>query len=191
MTPSELRALLDRTMSGDAPHVEKLTVSGAVISELFVEVPGNGMSDPVETVSVGPLQLRVPRREIVLADRIIGIKHWRTTAHGAQALALLSTLGSSLDEDLLRDRLRAESAEDALDALGALAARESNTGSAELEEVLRVIAGPLRRCVPITSASTTSRPTDGQGLVQSVRLTAGSQTAPARTAPAPPRSHPW
>ena len=201
MTPWELRALLDRTLSGDAPHVEKLTVSAAVISEvlrqrgmeatlvgggaiefhapgvyatsdldfvvegrsraeldaaltgfgftrrgrhwvlgeLFVEVPGNWMSDPVEVVQVGSLQLRVVCREIVLADRIIGFKHWRTTAYGAQALALLEALGPSLDERLLRDRLRAEDAEDALGALRALAAAKGAVGAAELEGVIHAL----------------------------------------------------
>src|SRR5205823_723395 len=61
-----------------------------VMDELFVEVPGNWMSDPVDVVDVGGLTLRVIRREIVLADRIIGFKHWRTTAYGAQAIALLA-----------------------------------------------------------------------------------------------------
>lgn len=199
MTPTELRALLDRTLAGEASHVEKLTVSGAVISEvlrqrgmeatlvggaaiefhapgvyatsdldfvvegraraelddaltefgflrrgrhwvrgdLFVEVPGNWMSDPVEVVAVGPLQLRVVRCEVVLADRIIGFKHWRTTAYGAQALALLATLGSSLDEGMLRERLRAEDAEDALEALRTLAAAGEGVGAVELEGVLQ------------------------------------------------------
>ncbi len=50
-----------------------------VLDGLFVEVPGNWMSDPVEVVEVGAQSLRIIRREIVLADRIIGFKHWRTT----------------------------------------------------------------------------------------------------------------
>lgn len=145
MTPTELRAIFDQSVRSDVPHVEKLTVVAAVISELlrqhgmvatlvgggaiefhapgvyttsdidfvvegrtrtdldavlldfgferrgrhwvlhdiFIEVPGNWMSDPVELVEVGSLSLRVVRKEIVLADRIIGFKHWRTTAYGA------------------------------------------------------------------------------------------------------------
>lgn len=69
-----------------------------VFGDLFVEVPGNWMSDPVDVVAVGDLRLRVIRREIVLADRIIGFKHWRATAYGAQAIALLALFGDSLDE---------------------------------------------------------------------------------------------
>lgn len=207
MSPSELHTLLTRTLRGEAPHVEKITVAAAVISEvlrqrgmeatlvggsaiefhapdvyatsdldfivegraradidsaltefgfarrgrhwvlgdLFVEVPGNWMSDPVEVVEIGALRLRVVRREIVLADRIIGFKHWRTTAYGAQALALLEAFGASMDEQLLRDRLRAEHAEDALDALIALSTRGGTVGATELESVLQILdrrAGP-------------------------------------------------
>ena len=171
MTASDLRQLLDEARSGDKPHVERMTIAAAVISEvlrrqgmqatlvgggaiefyasdvyttsdldfvvegprdavdaalttfgftrrgrhwvmddLFVEVPGNWMSDPVDVVDVGSLSLRVVRREIVLADRIIGFKHWRTTAYGAQALALLMLFGDSLEEVLLLGRVREEGA---------------------------------------------------------------------------------
>ena len=107
-----------------------------MLGELFVEVPGNWMSDPVDVVDVGALQLRVVRREVVLADRIIGFKHWRTTAYGAQALALLSVFGTEIDESLLRERLRKEAAEDAFDALRTLAESASPIGAAELEGTL-------------------------------------------------------
>lgn len=198
MAPSELRALLDATLASDRPHVEKLTVAAAVISEvlrrrgmqatlvgggaiefhasevytttdvdlvvegrsraeldtaltefgfarqgrhwvlgdLFVEVPGHHLSDPVEVVAVGPLSLRVVRREVVTADRIIGFKHWRATAYGAQAIALLALFGRSLDEDILRDRLRAEDAEDAFEALRRLAEGDEAVGERELEALL-------------------------------------------------------
>jgi hypothetical protein len=199
MTSSDLRAILDHALHTDMPHVERLAIAAAVISELlrrhgmvatlvgggaielyapgvhatsdidlvveggtrtdldavlvafgferrgrhwvledlFVEVPGNWMSDPVDVVSVGSLSLRVVRQEVVLADRIIGFKHWRTTAYGAQALALLQVLGASLDDRLLRARLRAEDAEDAYDVLRELADSGTTIGEAELEAVLR------------------------------------------------------
>jgi hypothetical protein len=199
MTPSDLRAILDQALRTDMPHVERLAIAAAVVSELlqqhgmvatlvgggaielyapgvyttsdldfvveggtrtdldtvlrsfgferrgrhwvldglFVEVPGNWMSDPVDVVSVGSLSLRVVRQEVVLADRIIGFKHWRTTAYGAQALALLQVLGASLDDQLLRARLRAEDAEDAYDALRRLASSGTTIGEPELEAVLR------------------------------------------------------
>jgi len=204
MTPLELRALLDLTLRGSAPHVEKLTVAAAIVSELlrqsgmvatlvgggaiefyapgvyvtsdldfvvegrtrsdldavlrafgferrgrhwvlgelFVEVPGNWMSDPVDVVQVGPLSLRVVRAEIVLADRIIGFKHRRTTAYGAQAIALLQVLGPLLDMSLLLDRLRAEDAEDAYAALLALTASLETVGADELDIVLQTLHQP-------------------------------------------------
>ncbi len=40
-----------------------------VLEDLFVEVPGNWMPDPVDVIPVGPLTLRVVKREAVLADR--------------------------------------------------------------------------------------------------------------------------
>jgi hypothetical protein len=107
--------------------------------DLFVEVPGNWMSDPVETIPVGDLALRVVRREVVLADRIIGFKHWRATGYGAQAIALLALFGGSLDGAMLRDRLRGEEAEDALDALQEIARSGAEVTEARLQEVLATL----------------------------------------------------
>jgi hypothetical protein len=131
----------------DAALVESgFTRSGRhwVRSGLFVEVPGSVLSDPVETVSAGGLQLRVVRREVVLADRIIGFKHWRATGYGAQAIALLAAMGSTIDEALLRDRLRREDAEDALDLLWAI----SRSGEPVSDARLRVALGQLDRRPP-------------------------------------------
>ena len=198
MTATELRNLFDRTLASDQPHVEKLTVAAAVISEVLrqrgmqatlvgggaiefyasdvyttsdidlvvegrtrddldvaltdfgfsrrgrhwvlgdvlVEVPGHVMPDPVEVVSVGSLTLRLVRREVVLADRIIGYKHWAATAYGAQAIALLALFGGSLDEDMLRKRVRTEGAEDALDALRTLAEGDVVVSEEELRRLL-------------------------------------------------------
>jgi hypothetical protein len=107
-----------------------------IMGDLFVEIPGNWMSDPVDVVAVGPLTLRVIRRETVLADRIIGFKHWRTSAYGAQAVALLAAFGDTIDEELLLHRLRAEDAEDALPMLRALAAADEAVNDAALEQIL-------------------------------------------------------
>jgi hypothetical protein len=201
MTSADLRRVLDAILTSDAPHVEKMTVSAAVVSEilrlrgmestlvgggaiefhapelyatsdidlvvegrprdeidsalvefgfarrgrhwvrgdLFVEVPGNWMSDPVDVVQVGELTLRIVRREIVLADRIIGFKYWNSTAYGAQAVALLSLFGDSLDEQLLRGRLRDESAEDALDGLRRLAASKDVVSDEALQQLHRTL----------------------------------------------------
>jgi len=111
-----------------------------VLGDLFVEVPGNWMPDPVDIVPVGPLKLRVVKREIVLADRIIGFKHWRATAYGAQAVALLALFGSELDEHLLLARVRAEDAEDALNALRILAASTAAVTENQLQQLLARLA---------------------------------------------------
>jgi hypothetical protein len=110
-----------------------------VRGDLFVEVPGNWMSDPVEAIPVGDLSLRVVRREVVLADRIIGFKHWRATGYGAQAIALLALFGDTLDAGMLRDRLRAEDAEDALDALQEVGRSGTEITEARLQEVLATL----------------------------------------------------
>lgn len=198
MSNPELRALLDATLASDRPHVEKLTVTAAVVSavlgregmettlvgggaiefhaaeiyttsdidlivegrtraamesaltafgmarrgrhwvvgEMFIEVPGNAMTDPVETTMVGPLPLRVVRREIALADRIIGFRHWGATGYGAQAVAMLALFGTTLDESMLLQRLRDEGAVDALEPLRLLARGESRVGDAELGALL-------------------------------------------------------
>ena len=112
-----------------------------VRGDLFLEVPGNWMSDPVDVVPIGPLTLRVIRREIVLADRIIGFKHWGATSYGAQAVALLVAFGDSLDEALLRKRLREEDAEDALAALQSLAGSPARVEETTLQRVLDQLHG--------------------------------------------------
>ncbi len=198
MTTSDLKHLLQSALASDRPHVEKLTIAAATISEvlrqrgmtatlvgggaiefyasdtyttsdidlvvegrsrkdldaaltefgftrhgrhwilgeLLVEVPGNWMSDPTEIVAVGPLTLRVVKKEVVLADRIIGFKHWRATAYGAQAIAMLVLFGSLLDEQLLVNRVRSEGAEDALTILRELAASGKGVGEDQLRDAL-------------------------------------------------------
>lgn len=106
-----------------------------VRGELFVEVPGNWMPDPVDVISVDDLPLRVVRKEVVLADRIIGFKHWQATAFGAQAIALLALFRGTLDEATLRERVKREDAEDALAGLSALA----SSGAAVTEESLQAL----------------------------------------------------
>lgn len=62
---------------------------------------------------------------MVLANRIVGFRHWGTTAFGPQALAMLAVFGDSLDEGLLQGRVRAEGATDAWIALRELAESSS------------------------------------------------------------------
>jgi hypothetical protein len=49
--------------------------------DLFIDVVGSSMSDPVETLDLGDLQVRVICKEVALADRIIGFKWWRYTEY--------------------------------------------------------------------------------------------------------------
>ncbi|MGH7663404.1 MAG: hypothetical protein ACRENI_03785 [Gemmatimonadaceae bacterium] len=111
-----------------------------VRGDVFVEVPGNWMSDPTEACAIGDHTIRVIRKEIVLADRIIGFKHWNVTAYGAQALALMAAVGGNLDEDMLEKKLRAEDAMDAYELLRRLGA----SGEPVSDERLRVEVDQLR-----------------------------------------------
>lgn len=74
------------------------------------------------------------RKEVALADRVIGFKWWGYTEYGAQAIDLLEALGPELDEGLLRRRVAAEDAEDALDALLEIAVSGQPIDHGVLEE---------------------------------------------------------
>ncbi len=112
-----------------------------VRNDLFVEIPSTHLADPFEVFTLGPYSLRVVRKEIVLAERIVGFKYWRYTAYGAQAIDMIATFGDDLDEVLLGGYLRREGAEDAFDLLRRLAnAREPITHDTlviELERLLK------------------------------------------------------
>lgn len=104
--------------------------------DMFVEVPGVRMSDPVEEHAIGEHLLRVVRAEVVLADRIVGFRHWGYTAYALQAAAMLDVIGPSIDETWLRRRLEREGALDAYDALAAMQRAESAVTERELESLL-------------------------------------------------------
>ena len=60
------------------------------LDDLFVEFPGNTLERRVtEMIPVGPFQLRILKKEHVLADRIVGFRRWKTWAYGIQAIDLL------------------------------------------------------------------------------------------------------
>jgi len=88
-----------------------------VRDDLFVEVPGSYMREPADTFEIGPLKLRVIRKEYVLGDRIIGYRWWRYTGYGLQAIDMLAAFGDNLDDSALRAHLRGEGAEDTYDVL--------------------------------------------------------------------------
>jgi 5-formyltetrahydrofolate cyclo-ligase len=103
------------------------------IGDLYVEVPGNVMETPVDVETIGPFELRVSRKENVLADRIVGFRHWKAWGQGLQAIALIRTFGGELDEKALRAALRKEGAEHAYGVLRKLAARDEEVTPQRLD----------------------------------------------------------
>ena len=101
----------------------------------FVEVPSHVLNDPVEEHEVGNYRLLVVKPEVVLADRVVGFKHWSYTAHGAQAVTLIAALGNDLDDAWLAARLEREDAMDAYTALRALAESERAVNDEVLREL--------------------------------------------------------
>jgi len=108
--------------------------------DLYVEIPGRRMSDPVVVMRIEPFPLRVVAKEVVLADRIVGFKYWGVTDYGLHALAMLTAFGSELDEAVLQRHLERENAQDAYLALRRL--RESGEAVTDetLEAVLKVLS---------------------------------------------------
>jgi hypothetical protein len=88
-----------------------------VRGDLFVEVPGNYMAEATENFAVGPMSLRVIGREFVLADRIVGYRHWKYWAYGLEAIEMIRAFDDKLDEPSLRAYLRKEGSEHAYDLL--------------------------------------------------------------------------
>lgn len=92
-----------------------------VRDDLFVEVPNNHLGEPADEFQIGPYILRVIRKEYVLADRIVGFRHWKYWGYGLEAMDMIRAFGSELDEPPLREYLRKEGSEDAFDHLRELA----------------------------------------------------------------------
>jgi hypothetical protein len=57
------------------------------MGDLFVEVPSTTLSDPSELMRVGNFLFEIVKKEVVLADRIIGYRQWGTLAYGQQAIS--------------------------------------------------------------------------------------------------------
>lgn len=105
------------------------------LGDLFVEVPSFHMEDPYERFTLGPFQLRVVRKEIVLAERVIGFRYWKTWSYGSQAIEMIKAFGSELDEEILRKRLRQDQAEEAYELLRDLASSEEKVTEAMLDRI--------------------------------------------------------
>jgi hypothetical protein len=88
-----------------------------VRESLYVEVPDDYLSDPADEFGVGPLTLRVIRKEYILGERIVGFRWWRYYGHAEQALSMMAAFGADLNEEALRTYLKAEQAEHAYDLL--------------------------------------------------------------------------
>jgi hypothetical protein len=116
-----------------------LTKSGRHWSkgDLYVEVPGNRQYEPVDEFTVGPMTLRVVRKEYVLSDRIVGFRHWKYWAYGNQAMDMIAAFGDEIDDTALRAYLRREGAEDTYDLLRLAAASDRRMDDRELESLWR------------------------------------------------------
>jgi hypothetical protein len=112
--------------------------------DLFIEVPSQSMEDPSELVRVGHFPLRIVSKEILLADRVVGFKHWRHTAYGAQAIEMIAAFGTQLNASILKPRLEKEGALDAFEALEALAGSAVTVPDATLQELLERLHRPDR-----------------------------------------------
>jgi hypothetical protein len=104
--------------------------------DLFVETVPGPVAGPAEEVEVAGATFRVVRKEVPLRDRLVGFKHWRHTAYGDQAIAMLIAFGEDLDMDWLEPELRRE---DALDALQELSTLTSSDEPVTHERLLAVV----------------------------------------------------
>lgn len=106
-----------------------------VMDDLFVEVPGNEMDSPVDVQSLDGWDLRVVTKESVLADRIVGFRHWKYWGYGSEAIALIRSFRNDLDEKALRRALRREGAEHAYGVLKKLAWSGRDVTEAQLDTI--------------------------------------------------------
>jgi hypothetical protein len=102
------------------------------------------MDDPSEQVRVGHFPLRIVSKEVLLADRVVGFKHWRHTAYGAQAIEMIAAFGPVLNKSILMPRLEKESVLDAFEALAALAESSVAVPEEKLQKLLERLHPPNR-----------------------------------------------
>lgn len=111
------------------------------LKDLFVEVPGTFLEDPTETVKSGSAVFSIVTKEVVLAYRIVGFMHWKTTAYGQQAIDMIVAFGDEVDMGWLRSRLEREASWEAFLRLHQLA----NSTDAVTEETLQAILTDLHQ----------------------------------------------
>jgi hypothetical protein len=112
--------------------------------ELFVEVPSLQLEDPSEVIRVGQFQVRILSKEILLADRVVGFKHWRHTSYGEQAIEMIAAFGAALNESELLRRLAQESAVDAFEQLRAMSESSESVTETSLQALLEQLHDPDR-----------------------------------------------
>lgn len=103
--------------------------------DIYVEVPGNYVSDPIEEVPIDRFILRVVRKEVVLADRIVGFREWKQSAYALHAMDMIRAFGGELDEAPLRAHLRREGAEQYLNPIREMALSGRTISEKEIEQL--------------------------------------------------------
>jgi hypothetical protein len=116
--------------------------------ELFVETVPGPLAGPADEVEVAGAVFRVVRKEVLLRDRIVGFKHWRHTAYGDQAIAMLLAFERDLDAEWLRKELAREEAEDALSALRKVALSGASVTHEGLLAIIDELHGQRRPSGP-------------------------------------------
>jgi hypothetical protein len=116
--------------------------------ELFVETVPGPLAGPADEVEVAGAVFRVVRKEVLLRDRIVGFKHWRHTAYGDQAIAMLIAFDRDLDEEWLQKELAREGAEDALVALRNVARSGASVTHEGLLAIIDDLHGQKRQSGP-------------------------------------------
>lgn len=104
--------------------------------DLFIETVPGPVAGPTEEVELHGTAFRVVRKEALLRDRVVGFKHWRHTAYGDQAIAMLVAFEGDLDLDWIESELEREDALDAFARLKELARSQVPVTHTQLLEVL-------------------------------------------------------
>lgn len=115
------------------------------IGDLFVEVPSRTLDDPSEFMRVDDVVFEIVKKEVVLADRIVGFRQWEVLAWGQQAIDLLAAFAAEVDEAWLRGKLEREGSLDALEPLRTLAAGDEPVSEGTLRELLAGLRGTTPR----------------------------------------------
>lgn len=166
LVKSSPRLVLDPVFG--ALGFKKLPARHWAREDIFVEVPGSLLEDPVEETQVGPYRLRVVVKEAVIVGRIVEYDQTGNLPHAKQAILLLQALGDRIDQALLADLLRRERAAAAYEVLRAFADRPEATVT---DEALIEAREQLRRRPPElrhqgTNATLQKKPTRRRGPPQ-------------------------